>query len=449
MSGFVPTTEQERREMLAAIGVESIDDLFRDIPAQLYKPALDVPPGLSELETWRHLRALSERNLDLDHHPSFLGAGAYRHFAPAIIGHLISRGEFLTSYTPYQPEVSQGTVQAIYEWQSVVCELTGMDVANAGVYDAATGVGEAARMACAVTRRRRVLVADTVNPLYRAVLDTYAEGPGIEVTTVGGWYREGDHLVRTESLAAEVDDSVACLIVQQPNFLGWLERVDGLAERLRASGALLVVAADPTTLGLLRPPGAYGAGIVVGEGKWSGSPTDFGGPLVGMFACRREYVRQMPGRIAGATVDTDGRRGFVLTLNTREQHIRREKATSNICTSEALIALATTIYFCHLGKQGLREVAEQSLQKTHFAADRIAAIGGYSVATTAPYVMEFVVRCPQPAAAVNAALLDRGIIGGFDLGRYAPELADCLLLCCTEMTTRAEIEQLVTALGEI
>jgi glycine dehydrogenase subunit 1 len=449
MAGYVSTTAAERRQMLDAIGAASVDDLFRDIPAALYKPDLDVPAGLSELEAWRHLRALSEQNLDLEHHPSFLGAGAYRHFVPAVIGHLISRGEFLTSYTPYQPEVSQGTLQATYEWQTLVCELTGMDVANASVYDAATGVGEAARMACALTRRRRVLVADTVNPLYREVLATYAAGPDIEVQTVGAWRRDGERLVRNEDLAAGLDNSVACLIVQQPNFLGWLENVDGLAGRLAAAGAILVVAADPASLGILRPPGAYGAGIVVGEGKWTGGPLDFGGPLAGMFACKQEYVRQMPGRIVGATVDQDGRRGYVLTLATREQHIRREKATSNICTSEALIALSTTIYLCHLGKQGLRDVAELSLQKSHYAADRIGALDGYTVASGAPYVMEFVVRCPRPAAEVNRALLDRGIVGGFDLGRFDPSLADCLLLCCTEMTTRADIDQLAGALRDI
>src|SRR5262245_14073812 len=388
MAGYVSTTDQERRAMLDAIGVATLDDLFRDIPPQLYKPDLDVPTGLSELEAWTHLRNLAEQNLDLDRHPSFLGAGAYRHFVPAVVGHLISRGEFLSSYTPYQPEVSQGTLQAIYEWQSLVCELTGLDVANASVYDAATGLGEAARMACAITRRRKVLVADTVNHLYLDVLRPYPTGPGIEIAPDSGCRREGGRLLRRESLADAVDESVACLVIQQPSFLGWLEAVDGLAERLQAAGVLLVVAADPVSLGLLRPPGAYGAAIAVAEGKWTGSPLDFGGPLVGMFACRAEYVRQMPGRIAGATVDGNGRRGFVLTLSTREQHIRREKATSNICTSEALIALCTTIYLCHLGKQGLREVAELSLQKAHYAAGEIGALPGFALASTAPFFKE-------------------------------------------------------------
>ncbi len=449
MASYVPTTDDEREAMLAAAGVRSLDDLFRDIPANLYKPQLDVPEGLSELEAWRHLRSLSEQNWNLEQHPCFLGAGAYRHFVPAVVGHLAFRSEFYTSYTPYQPEVSQGTLQAMYEWQSLVCELTGMDVANASVYDAATGVGEAARMACALTRRKRVLVADTVNPLYREVLRTYTEGPGIEVRTVRGWQREGDRLAREENLDESVDETVGCLIIQQPNFLGWLEHVDGLAERLRAAGAILVVVADPATLGLLRPPGDYGAGIVVAEGKWTGNPTDFGGPLVGMFACKQEYVRQMPGRIVGATVDGDGRRGFVLTLATREQHIRREKATSNICTSESLVALATTIYLCEMGRQGLREVGEHCLQKAHYAAEQIDALPGYRLLTAAPFVKEFVVRCPRPAAEVNQALLQRGIVGGYDLARYAPDLADCLLLCCTELTTREDVDRLVTELRNL
>ena len=449
MPTFVPTTARERDEMLRSIGVRSVDQLFEDIPAQFRTPELDVPPGLSELEVLRHLRTLSEQNLDLDHYPSFLGAGAYRHFTPSIIGHLVGRGEFLTSYTPYQPEVAQGTLQTMYEWQSLICELTGMDISNAAVYDAATGVGEAARMACAITRRKRVLVVDTVNPLYREVLRTYGGGPGIDITTVSGWRHDGERLTRVDDLASEVDDSVACLIVQNPNFLGWLENVDGLADRLAAKGAILVVVADPAALGLLRPPGEYGAGIVVGEGKWTGGPLDFGGPLVGLFACKSEYVRQLPGRIVGATVDRDGHKGYALTLVTREQHIRREKATSNICTSEALIALCTSIYLCQLGKQGLREVAEQCVQKSHYLAGQVGALDGYAVLSGAPYVKEFVLKCPRPAADVNRALLERGIIGGFDLGRYRDDLGDCVLLCCTEMTQKDEMDRLVAALKEL
>ena len=447
MSGFISTTPAEPPAMLARIGVATLDDLFRDLPAKHYRPTLDLPPGLSEMEAWQSLRALSETNLDLDRHPSFLGAGAYRHYAPAAIGHLVSRAEFLTSYTPYQPEVSQGTLQAIYEWQSIVCALTGMDVSNASVYDAGTGVGEAARMACALTRRHRVLVLDTVNPSYRDVLATYTSGPGIEVVTVPAWRREGDGtLSRVTDFTPWIDGSVACLIVQQPNFLGWMEQVDGLAAALATTGGILVVVADPVSLAVLRSPGEYGAGIVTAEGKWTGGPVDFGGPLVGMFACRRDYVRQMPGRIVGATVDGDGRPGYVLTLATREQHIRREKATSNICTAEALIALATTIYLCQLGPQGLREVAGQSIAKARYLATEIGRLPGYAVLPTAPWLYEVPIRCPRPAADVNRALLAEGIVGGFDLGQYSPDLADALLLCCTEVTSRADIDRLVRVL---
>lgn len=450
MSGFISTTPAEREAMLARIGVATLDDLFRDLPAKHYRPQLDLPAGLSEMETWQYLRGLSETNLDLDRAPSFLGAGAYRHYAPAAIGHLISRSEFLTSYTPYQPEVSQGTLQAVYEWQSMVCALTGMDVANASVYDAGTGVGEAARMACALTRRRRVLVLDTVNPGYRDVLATYASGPDIDVETLSAWHRNADGtLGRVTDFSTSIDASVACLIVQQPNFLGWLEQVEGLSAALSAVGAILVVIADPVSLAVVRAPGEYGAGIVVAEGKWTGGPTDFGGPLVGMFACRRDYVRQMPGRIVGSTVDAEGRKGYVLTLATREQHIRREKATSNICTAEALIALATTVYLSHLGPQGLHEVAEQSIAKAKYLANEIARVPGFAVMATSPWLYEVPIRCPRPAAEINQILLAEGIIGGFDLGQYSPDLADALLVCCTEMTPRADIDRLVRVLSAI
>ena len=450
MSGFISTTPAERDAMLSRIGVSTIDQLFEDLPAEHYRPDLDLPPGLSELETWQLLRKLSETNLDLERHPSFLGAGAYRHFVPAAIGHLISRGEFLTSYTPYQPEVSQGTLQAVYEWQSIVCALTGMDISNASVYDAGTGTGEAARMACALTRRRRVLVLDTVNPRYREVLATYASGPDIDVETVAAFTARPDGtLGRVTDFSSKIDSSVACMIIQQPNFLGWMEQVEGLSDALSSVGAILVVIADPVSLGVIRPPGAYGAGIVVGEGKWTGGPVDFGGPLVGMFACRKDFVRQMPGRIVGSTIDGDGRKGYVLTLATREQHIRREKATSNICTAEALIALATTIYFCHLGPVGLREVAEQSIQKAHYLASRISQLPGYTVQSTAPWLYEFPIHCPKPASQVNEALLAAGIIGGYDLGLEDPALAHSLLLCCTEVTPRSDIDRLVDVLGSL
>ncbi|MAG36231.1 MAG: aminomethyl-transferring glycine dehydrogenase [Dehalococcoidia bacterium] len=446
---YIATTNAQREEMLATIGVASIADLFSDIPEAHRFPELDVPSGQSEWEVWAEMRRLARGNQDLDHYTCFLGAGAYRHFVPSTIGHLVSRGEFLTSYTPYQPEVAQGTLQSIYEFQSLVCELTGMDVANSAMYDGATALAEAALMACRWTKRERVLVADTVHPFSRNVLATYFHGQDLTIEEAPAWGPAtdgGGPLHRRADLASAVDDRTACLIVQQPNFLGWLEEVEGLAEATHAAGALLVVAVDPISLGLLRPPGAYGADIVVGEGKWTGWPPDFGGPSVGLFAARQEYVRQLPGRIVGATEDEDGRRAFVLTLQTREQHIRRERATSNICTSEALVALGMTIYLCQMGKHGLREAATLSLQKAHYAASRCDQLAGYSVVSGAPYFKEFVLRCPRPVSEVNRVLLERGIMGGLDLGRYYSDLDDHMLICVTEINTRAEIEALVAGL---
>ena len=446
---YISTTEAQREEMLATIGVASVADLFSDIPAAHRFPELDVPPGQSEWEAWTELRRLAARNQDLDEYPCFLGAGAYRHFVPGTISHLVSRGEFLTSYTPYQPEVAQGTLQAIYEFQSLVCELTGMDVANSAMYDGATALAEAALMACRVTRRDRVLIADTVHPFSRNVLDTYFHGQDLTIEAIPSWapaIAGNGALQRRTDLADALDDRTACIVIQQPNFLGWLEEVEGLAAAAHAAGALLVVAVDPISLGLLRPPGAYGADIVVGEGKWTGWPPDFGGPSVGLFAARQRYVRQLPGRIVGATVDEAGRRAFVLTLQTREQHIRRERATSNICTSEALVALGMTVYLCQMGKHGLREAATLSLQKAHYAAARCDRLAGYAVVSGAPYCKEFVLRCPRPVPEINRVLLDRGIMGGLDLGRFYPDLDHHMLVCVTEINTRDEIEALVAGL---
>lgn len=435
--------------MLAAIGVTSVRDLFADIPVEHRFPNLDVPPGQSEWDVWTEMRRLAACNQSLDQYACFLGAGAYRHFFPSTIGHLVSRGEFLTSYTPYQPEVAQGTLQSIYEFQSLVCELTGMDVANSAMYDGATALAEAALMACRLTKRERVLVADTVHPFSRNVLATYFNGQDLTLQEISAWEPPTgakSSLHRRTNLASAVDDQTACLIIQQPNFLGWLEQVEGLAEVVHQSGALLVSAIDPISLGLLRPPGSYGADIVVGEGKWSGWPPDFGGPSVGIFAARQRYIRQMPGRIVGATIDEAGRRAFVLTLQAREQHIRRERATSNICTSEALVALGMAIYLSQMGKHGLREAASLSLKKAHYAASRCDQIAGYSVATDEPYFKEFVLQCPRPVKEINRKLLGQGIMGGLDLGSYYPQLDQHMLICVTELNTRDQIEALVTGL---
>lgn len=425
-TSYVPHTEHDRREMLATIGVGSIEELFADIPAALRNPSLALPPGQSELEVLTHLEQLAERNQPVDRLPSFLGAGAYRHFIPSAVWQLVGRNEFYTSYTPYQPEVSQGTLQAMYEFQSFVALLTGMEVANASVYDGASGLAEAALMAVRLTGRRRVAVAENIHPDYQQTVATYLVPQGIAVD-------------RFDPEAPPAGEAYACLAIQQPSFEGFLVPAERVATAAHAGGALLVVSADLLSLGLLRPPGDYGADIVVGEAQSCGVPLQFGGPYVGIFACRAAYLRQLPGRLVGATVDQAGRRGYVLTLQAREQHIRRERATSNICTSQGLIALAVTIYLSLLGKAGVRTVAELCYHKAHYAAQLLTAIPGFRLARSAPFWCEFTLCCPLPPGELNRRLLERGIIGGLDI---SPRIPNGWLLCVTEVNTRAEIERL-------
>jgi glycine dehydrogenase subunit 1 len=443
---YEPTTAADRQAMLDALGIASPAELFRDIPAHLRQPPLDLPPKLSEIETTRLLSSLAARNADLTQYACFLGAGAYNHYIPSAVAPLLSRGEFLTSYTPYQPEVSQGTLQAAYEFQTMVCQLLGMDVANASMYDGASALAEAVLLALRVTRRSAIAVAPTLHPDWLQVLETYLAALDVEVRRPP-LSDPTDGRLDAEWLAQVVDDRTACVVVQQPNFLGCVERPALAAEAAHRHGALLVMACDPIALGVLRPPGAYGADVAVAEGQPLGLPVAFGGPWVGFFACQERYLRQMPGRIVGQTVDHNGRRAFVLTLQAREQHIRREKATSNICTSQQLCALATTITMGLLGPQGLRRMAEQCTQKAHYAAERIAALPGYELALQAPFFKEFVVRCPRPVAEINAALEAERIIGGLDLERFYPEMRRCMLLCVTEMNTRTEIDRLVEVLS--
>jgi len=437
--------------MLAEIGVETVGDLFLDVPESARYPELELPSPLSELEILAELRSMSEENADLDHHACFLGAGAYNHFAPSVVGHVIGRSEFYTAYTPYQPEISQGTLQAIFEYQSMVCALTGMDVANASHYDGATSLAEAALMAVSASRgkRRKILVSPTVHPEYRATLRTYTPGSDLTISNPSTKLRAD---LQYPISNTQFDDNTACLIIQNPNFFGQLlpaSELKQLAEAVHAAGALLIVNTDPISLGLFTPPGEYGADIVVGEGQSLGNPLNFGGPYLGIFACREKYMRKMPGRLIGETVDTQGRRGFVLTLATREQHIRRERATSNICSNEALCALAAGAYLAAMGKSGLRKVAELCYHKAHYAAQGIAAISGFDLVGDKPFFKEFVVRCPKPPSQINQALLERGIIGGYDLGRDYPHLENHMLLCVTEMNSRAEIDRLVETLREI
>jgi len=433
--------------MLEAIGIGSVEELFADIPGSARNPVLELPPPLSEMEVLAELREISESNADLNHYACFLGAGAYNHFVPSVVDAVISRGEFYTAYTPYQPEISQGTLQAIYEYQTMVCRLTGMEVANASHYDGATALAEAVLMAFEVGRGRKhkVIVAPDVHPEYRQAIRTYLRGTDLLLTG------DQDLQAGLEDLTALIDEDTACVLVQNPSFVGELlsaDAVSGLADAVHEVGGLLVIAVDPIALGLFRPPGEYGADIVVGEGQPLGNPISFGGPYLGLFACRDQIKRKMPGRLAGATVDTQGRWGFVLTLATREQHIRREKATSNICTNQALCALAAGVYLTVMGRRGLRQVAELCYHKAHYASRQINKLPGFEVQSR-PFFKEFVVCCPRPPAEINARLLEREIIGGYDLGGDYPHLADYMLLCVTEMNTREQIDRLVAALREV
>jgi glycine dehydrogenase subunit 1 len=436
---YIPHSDADRQAMLAAIGVQSVDALFADVPAHVRFPDLNLPSALSEMEARWELENLARGNFTAADGPCFLGAGAYHHFVPAVVDAILRRGEFYTAYTPYQPEVSQGTLQAIFEYQTMICALTGMEVSNASHYDGATATAEAVITAANVHRmkRRKIAISPYVHPEYRAVVRTYTQGMGLEIDDfeIGDW---------------KLDDEMACLVVQYPDFLGRIGDLTSLAEAAHAVGALLIAVADPIALGLLKPPGEFGADIVVGDGQGMGSGLSFGGPYLGFFATREEHVRKMAGRLVGQTVDGQGKRGFVLTLSTREQHIRRDKATSNICTNQGLIALAAAVYMAALGRCGMRQVAELCYHKAHYAQQRIGKLDGFSVADDRPFFKEFVLRCPRPVTEINDYLMeDWGIIGGYDLGRDYAHLKDHMLLCVTEMNTREEIDTLVQALGEI
>jgi glycine dehydrogenase subunit 1 len=442
---YIPHSEADRQAMLEAIGARSIEELFKDVPEGVRFPALKLPPAASEMEIRWELEALAGANFTVADGPCFLGAGAYHHFVPAVVDAVLRRGEFYTAYTPYQPEVSQGTLQAIWEYQSMICELTGMEVSNASHYDGATATAEAVITAINVQRKRRkVVISPRVHPEYRAVVRTYTQGMGLEIT--------GDERLDADlpQVLAHLDGETACLIVQSPNFFGQIEDLSAAAEAAHAQKALLVVVSDPIAMGLLKPPGAFGADIVVGEGQGLGVGLNYGGPYLGFFATRMEHVRKMAGRLVGQTVDVEGKRGFVLTLSAREQHIRRDKATSNICTNQGLVALAAAVYMAALGRCGMRQVAGLCYHRAHYAADQIDGLDGYAVLRDRPFFKEFVVRCPRPVAEINEELLDGwGIIGGYDLGRDYPHLRDHMLLCVTEMNPREEIDMLVEALEEV
>jgi len=441
---YSPHTDADRAQMLDAVGVASVEDLFADIPAAVRASAWDVPAPLVEQEVRAELARLAGRNRIPE--VSFLGAGAYRHLIPSVVGEVIGRSEFATSYTPYQPEVSQGTLQSIYEFQSLICELTDMEVATASHYDGATATAEAALMACRLTRRTRVAVSAGVSPDYRRVLETYCSGPGIEVVTVPVRLAEGEDGA-TDPAAVQALDDVACLIAAQPNYYGQLEPMRELADAAHAAGAQFVAVVEPTSLALLEAPGAYGADIVAAEGQPLGIPINFGGPYVGLMAARMASVRQMPGRLAGATRDAQGRKGYVLTLQAREQHIRREKAASNICTNQALMALAATAYLTAVGPNGLREVAELSMTQARHLAGALESAGLAERRFGGTYLNEVALRLPN-AARRHATLAERGIVAGHILERDEPGLRDTLLLAATELTTDDDIARLVAGLEQ-
>lgn len=441
---YLPHTPEEREEMLQAIGVPTVDDLFANVPESLRSGPLRIPQGMSEMEVLRLLQSLASENLTLDTRPSFLGGGAYHHYIPAAVGAITGRSEFYTSYTPYQAEVSQGTLQAMYEYQTMVAELTALDISNASLYDAATAITEACTIVINQTGRDRIAVLGGLNPQYRQVLETYMHAQGFHLIDV-----PEDWTLDPAELDAALDESVAGIIAQSPNYWGALERMAQLTEMAHAHGALVIAVGNPLSFAVITPPGEYGADIAVGCGQPFGLPLSYGGPYLGVMATRSGLERRLPGRIAGQTLDNTGKRGFVLTLQAREQHIRREKATSNICTNHQLMALAATVYLSLMGKQGIRDLANQCVQRAHYAARRLAAIPGFSLAFEAPFFNEFTLRTPVPAAEVNRFLLTRGIVGGIDLSATSPDMADCLLLAFTEMTSRQDIDDLVATLQQL
>ncbi|MGE5378143.1 MAG: aminomethyl-transferring glycine dehydrogenase subunit GcvPA [Bacteroidota bacterium] len=446
---YIPISPKERDAMLETIGVKSLDDLFGAVPAKHRFPELDLPPALSEMEALDELSGLARANENVrEDLVSFLGAGMYNHYIPSVVDHILRRGEFYTAYTPYQPEISQGTLQAIFEYQSLMAALTGMDVSNASHYDGATATAEAVSLAHAQFRgkRKKVVLSPTVHPQYRAVIRTYTQGFDIELA---GDDANADLDSNPNDLAALVDKNTSLLIVQYPDFFGRVYDYTKLIEAAHAQGALVCVVANPTALAMFKTPGSMGADIVVGDGQPLGIPMWYGGPSVGFFTTRKNMVHKMAGRLVGETVDNKGQRAYVLTLTAREQHIKRERATSNICTNQGLIALGTAVYLSVLGKKGLRQVADLCYQKAHYAAAELSKIPGMGLCFTEPFFHEFALCVNRPVEEVNAHLLEHGILGGYDLGQDYPALKDHMLIAVTEMNSKEDIDMLVEVLSEV
>lgn len=440
---YVPNTNDDRQAMLKRIGVDKFEDLLEGIPSELRLGRELNIPALSEMELLREIEALSKESRE--GLVGFAGGGVYDHFVPSAVGAVMSRPEFMTAYTPYQAEVAQGTLQAIYEFQTHVCRLTGMDVANASMYDGSSAAAEAAMLAMKVTNRNKIVVAETLNPTYREVIRTYLAGLDVEIVTVG----MADGVTDLNRMEDLIDEQTAGVIIGQPNFFGLLEEIEPVERMIHEVGGKLVLAFDPIAQAVLRTPGEWGADIAVGEGQPLGLPVSFGGPLLGMFAAKKDLVRSMPGRIAGRTTDVEGRPGFVLVLQTREQHIRREKATSNICTNQALCATTAAVYLTLMGKTGLKQVALLSMEKAQQAARALSEIEGYELYWPQPYGREFAVRTPKPAKQIILAMIERGVLPGVAAGRWYQGLDDCLIVALTEKRSEAEIGQLVAGLKEL
>jgi glycine dehydrogenase subunit 1 len=446
LPNFTQLTPDDRADMLRTIGIDRLEQLFEDVPADVRFPDLHLPPALSELEAARHLAGLAAQNVSVRDWPCFIGGGAYNHYSPSAVGHIMGQPNFYTAYTPYQPEVSQGTLQVSFEFQSLVCELLGLEVANDSVYDGASAVGEAVLMAQRLTRRDRVVLSGGLHPQWRDVVRTYLAPREIDIVTSS---IDVQGQIKEQRVLDLVDEHTACVVVQQPDVFGHVRDLNGLADAVHERGALLVIAvADATSLGLLKSPGAWGADIATAEGQSLGLPLQFGGPWAGLMACKSEYVRQLPGRISGQTTDHDGRRGFVLTLQAREQHIRREKATSNICTSQTLLAIGITAYLSLMGPRGVREVARQSHAKAVYAAERISSVQGYQLLTPKPFYNEFLLQTPLPTAELRHRLVEKKILAGVPFFE-GDAFEKTLLLAFTEQNTRQQIDELVDALTEV
>ncbi len=440
---YIPNTVEDQKEMLAEIGVGSINELFADIPSTVrFKGELNIPKAMSEQEVTNYMAKLAGKNKNINDYSSYLGAGVYQHYVPSVVNHVISRSEFYTAYTPYQPEISQGELQGIFEFQTLIAELTCMEAANSSMYDGATSLAEAATMAAGSTRRNKIIVSKAVHPESRMVLRTYAKGQNLEVIEVN----TDDGQTNVNELKQMIDKDTAAVIVQYPNFFGIIEDLGSIEEITHSNKSLMIVSTNPMALPILKPPGEFHADVVVGDNQPMGIPTSFGGPHVGFFATNSKLIRKMPGRIVGQTVDDEGNRGFVLTLQAREQHIRREKATSNICSNQALIALASAVYMNTMGKEGIQEVAKQNLQKAHYAYKALTSINGVEPLFNGPFYNEFAIKITKPVSEINHKLLSENIIGGYDLSKEYPEIENGMLIAVTEVKTKEEIDNFASRL---